>query len=424
MAQSWIRESSKNKGKPKSERRWEVVYNDPLTGRRRTKGGFPRKRDAEEWQTAHEHSRRAGSYMDPASSGGATFQQAAREWLGTRADLKPRTAGSYRTILEGPNSRLMRKFGGAPVGNVRREDVQGFIDELRASKLSPSTIRNNYYVMTQVMSELVKRRCLPYNPCADVHLPRAATPQQTEDERYNLSPGDVHRICAALPAPYSLVVLIAAYVGLRAGEIAGLQLRDLDLDGLTLRVRRVVVDLDGVLAYDAPKTEKSRRAVTLDPHLARELADHVVAHKAAAAAWFGGHPGNRHPGDALPLFVGTATGRAYGEVRLDYSRLFCHKGWYKRYWRGALRQAGLPDSVRFHDLRHACAFWLLDDGVGYKDISDQLGHANIGITINRYAHRDQNDAHDRIRRAMAGRHASFLSEVRGSVVPLRRRDAR
>ena len=60
-----------------------------------------------------------------------------------------------------------------------------------------------------------------------------------------------------------------------------------------------------------------------------------------------------------------------------------------------------------------------NDGVGFKDISDQLGHANIGITVNRYAHRDRNDAHDRIRRAMAARHV-LASEAGGSVVPLRR----
>lgn len=278
------------------------------------------------------------------------FHVAAQAWLDTRVDLKPRTLASYRTIVHGPSSHVMQSFGNAQVSAIRREDVQAFVDSLRAPSLSTSTIRNNFYVMTQVLDELVVRRVIPFNPCANVRLPRVASAAQTEDERHNLSPGDVHRIAARMLEPYPLVVLLAAYIGLRAGEIAGLQVRDIDLDRLTIRVRRVVADLDGRLVYDEPKTERSRRTVALDPNLAEQLAGYLAAHRSAAAAWFGSHPGTRHPGDALPLFVGTATGRAYGEVRLDYSKVFCHKAWYKGYWRPALRAVGLPDSVRFHDL--------------------------------------------------------------------------
>ena len=47
---------------------------------------------------------------------------------------------------------------------------------------------------------------------------------------------------------------------------------------------------------------------------------------------------------------------------------------------------GLPDSVRFHDLRHAHATLLLRAGVPLKVASGRLGHGSIGITADLYQH--------------------------------------
>jgi integrase len=52
---------------------------------------------------------------------------------------------------------------------------------------------------------------------------------------------------------------------------------------------------------------------------------------------------------------------------LDYSKVLRHSAWYGRYWKPALRLAGVPESVRFHDPRHGCATWMLNDGVPLKD---------------------------------------------------------
>ena len=54
-------------------------------------------------------------------------------------------------------------------------------------------------------------------------------------------------------------------------------------------------------------------------------------------------------------------------------------------WRGVLRRAGLPH-VRFHDLRHAHATLMLQQGVHPKIVSERLGHASIGITLDTYSH--------------------------------------
>ncbi len=51
-----------------------------------------------------------------------------------------------------------------------------------------------------------------------------------------------------------------------------------------------------------------------------------------------------------------------------------------------LRRAGLPESTRFHDLRHTCATLLLSKGVHPKIVQELLGHATISITLDTYSH--------------------------------------
>ncbi|NMP24108.1 tyrosine-type recombinase/integrase [Sulfobacillus harzensis] len=51
-----------------------------------------------------------------------------------------------------------------------------------------------------------------------------------------------------------------------------------------------------------------------------------------------------------------------------------------------IRHAGLPDTLRPHDLRHAMASYWLVAGIPIKVVSERLGHANITITLDIYGH--------------------------------------
>jgi integrase len=54
-------------------------------------------------------------------------------------------------------------------------------------------------------------------------------------------------------------------------------------------------------------------------------------------------------------------------------------------WRRLAQRAGVP-MVRFHDLRHTAASLMLERGVHPKLVSEMLGHATIGITLDLYSH--------------------------------------
>jgi integrase len=157
---------------------------------------------------------------------------------------------------------------------------------------------------------------------------------------------------------------------MRQGELLGLRWADVDLDAARLHVsvawqRRG--EEQGGYALAEPKTASSRRQITLAPvavdalrhHRARQLEERL----GAGPAWQ----------DNDLVFCNTL-GRPIGASNLR-----------RRSFEPLLKKAGLPH-IRFHDLRHTAATLLLKQKVPVKVVSEMLGHSQVGVTLNVYAH--------------------------------------
>jgi len=66
--------------------------------------------------------------------------------------------------------------------------------------------------------------------------------------------------------------------------------------------------------------------------------------------------------------------------------LLRHRNFYDRHFKPAVRCAGLPDVLRFHDLRHTCAALLIANGRHMEEVKEYLGHSTIRVTSDRYGH--------------------------------------
>jgi len=84
-----------------------------------------------------------------------------------------------------------------------------------------------------------------------------------------------------------------------------------------------------------------------------------------------------------------AWGPAY---QADNDLVFCredgtpiHPGWFPKAFNRRTRRAGLP-TTRLHDLRHTHASIALAAGIHPKVVSERLGHASIGTTLDTYSH--------------------------------------
>lgn len=384
---AWVRPSGHNTGKPRNRWRWEVMYDDPTTGKRRTKGGFLKKADATSWADQFKHAASEGTWIDRAQ-GDVTLHEFGLQWLAVQTTEKAKTRAGYRAIIEG--DRLNSTFGATPLNRISHEAIRFWVAALQA-ELAPTTVRNNFYVLRSVLDYAVKTRRLSTNPAVGVALPKVKQARDREDRRYPLTTGDVTRICDALPEPWDTYTWLAAWTGMRPEEVSALTIADVNLDQGTVRVRSVLVDVNGFLVReDDPKTVKSRRTVALDSTTADRMRDYLAGHQRRALRWFNDHPDAAHPGDALPLFVGMQTGRANGAPdldRLDYSKPMRHGLFYNRHWKQTLKAVGLPVNLRFYDLRHAHVSWLVADGkLGIKEISERVGHSSAVMTLDRYAH--------------------------------------
>lgn len=159
---------------------------------------------------------------------------------------------------------------------------------------------------------------------------------------------------------------VALAVGLRQGEALALRWEDVDLDMGTLLIRRTVQRIDGKLVYGEPKSRTSRRTIAL-PHAAitalqRHRRRQIEEHLRAGSLW-------QDHGLVFTTHFGTP---------LDARNVI-------RWFKALLKKADLPD-FRFHDLRHTCATLLLVQGEQPRTIMDILGHSQISLTMNTYAH--------------------------------------
>jgi integrase len=163
---------------------------------------------------------------------------------------------------------------------------------------------------------------------------------------------------------FRAMVVFAAYVGLRPGEMFALERSDVGRDEVAIRR-----NLDGTGTLKLPKNGKER-IVVLPPPARDALAD---VPSRLDVPW---------------LFV-TKRGRRFSKSSLYY------------YW-NPVRAAFARPGMDFYELRHFCATHLLELGVSHADVAVQLGHTDGGaLVMSTYGHPSETVARERLKRAFA-----------------------
>lgn len=194
---------------------------------------------------------------------------------------------------------------------------------------------------------------------------RAVVPDR---EVRHLEPAELRRLleAAAHDAVALMILELAAFAGLRSGELFALQWADLDEEGARLRVRRSI--FQG--AITAPKTATSSRTLDLPLPIVQRLQEYRKSYPAV---------------DARGFIFRSASG-----APLDPDN------WFKRVFVPIAVAAKLRpeqtegvedrDLVGLHTLRHTYASLLIAAGENLKYVSRQLGHSKINITVDTYGH--------------------------------------
>ena len=209
------------------------------------------------------------------------------------------------------------------------------------------------------MGTAVTDRYLQMNPC---QVKGASTERAPERKIPTIA--EVDALSAAMPERLRLLPQLAAWCGLRRGELFGLTRGDLDMLHHTVSISRAVTERpDGTLVIGDPKTEAGRRVVSIPPHLVPVVESH------------------------LEDFVGPEAG-AVVFTNPDGSRL--RKRPLRYHWTAAQQAVGVSYNV--HDLRHLGATLAATAGASTREIMRRIGHASPAAAL-RYQHAtDDRDA--------------------------------
>ena len=166
-----------------------------------------------------------------------------------------------------------------------------------------------------------------------------------------------------------IAILISLSTGMRIGEIFGLLWENTDLQAKKIYVRQSLVSTNhGYHLEPSPKTKAGHRQIDLPQHCVDALREHRAWQEAQKAEW-------------LDQWIDKGLVIANPNGNYKDPSYFSYVVFKK-----LLEMAGIKESIRFHDLRHPHATWLLEKGVHPKVVAERLGHSSIRITLDTYSH--------------------------------------
>ena len=301
---------------------------------------------------------RTGAYTP---DGAQTLSRFVAEWWpGKAASVAPRTADSYRQMLD---AYILPALGAKRLAKVTPGEVAAMIGGVVAR--GHLTQAAHVHTLAKIVfNGAVKQGAIVRNPAAAVDRPRPP-----HREMATVSPDEWQRVRQYLEERESWALLpltVAIATGLRRSEVLGLQWRDIDFGVARLTVRRTFHTLPGRGAViEAPKSHRSLRPVSLDRGTLAALAEHRQQAERAARML-----GLRFRETDF-VFAGE-DGSPWRPSSLT------------RAWRRTAKALGIK--ARLHDLRHSAATLLLSRGCPIRLVSERLGHASAGFTLDTYAH--------------------------------------
>jgi integrase len=380
-----IQQVKNKKGEP-VKNSWQLVLSlgyDPLTAGRR--------RECRPFRGSKTQARKAlGDFRREIESGlkldadKTTFGKYAKQWQESR-EASSRLASSTIERDKYIMRHLQKHLGVVLLGDIDAATVRNLYVAYTREGLGQQTVAKIAVVLKQILRQAVDDDILLRNPCDRVEAPKVPKPTKGTAldktgvarlvEALNMAESKTYPL-ANLPQQqltsdmaHVIATRLALAAGLRRGEVLGLSWGDVDFESAAITVHNTLCETSGELK--PPKTPTSNRTISLDK---RALAD-MERWKIRQAEYL----------FSLGITQEADTPIISNEVggRMDGHNL-------SRWWRTFKKRYGF-EGLRFHDLRHTHATVLVSSGLNIKAVSSRLGHANVGITLDLYAHAQRED---------------------------------
>ncbi|MEK4315682.1 site-specific integrase [Bacillus velezensis] len=347
---------------------YRIKHKDPLTHEQIevSKGGFKTKKEAQ--LAARQEELRLNSDLE-INGGDILLKHYLKDWL---AEYKQGTVRKNTYILHerNVNTKILPYFKDIKLKDIKPLRYQKFINHLAEQGYSKRTIEIIHGTMFNALSTAVKPlKKLEENPCEGVTIPKI--PKKKEKLAYINSDDISFFLKIARQDNYLYYIFFKTLLetGMRKGEAAALQRKDIDLKNNYIHINKSL-DFqvkEGEERFGETKTYESERSIKISNSLARELTAHM-----------------KYLNDNRIVF-----NEVY-EHELDL--VFCRedgkplpKSTLFNALNRILKKAGL-NKMPIHGLRHTHAVLLLESGATMKFVQERLGHKNITITSDVYSH--------------------------------------
>lgn len=296
-----------------------------------------------------------------------------QKWLTEIA--KPRV--SERTF-DGYEWLLNHHIINMPIGRLQLPQLRPQQIQEVYSKLSASTARHIHGPLRSALQQAVKWQLIHSNPCDGVELPRHLAREMqalTKEEAARLvaverftRKEEKEKSAVLVENKHRVLFNFLLEIGARPSEALALKWQDIDMENATVTIQRTLQWHKGKGKghyFSDPKTKRSRRSVPLSANLVRQLQEHRA-----------------NQGEAL-LKLGVRTDLVFSNTE---GMPIMRKNLVRRYFKPALKAAGLPVDLSLYCLRHTCASLQLQAGVHPKVVSERLGHSSTTLTMDVYSH--------------------------------------
>jgi integrase len=363
--------------------RMRVLTVDPDTGLSRwkqvEKAAGRSRRGAERMLRALQTDVQDGRFT-PAS---LTVLELGNRWLAehVQPNLKPGAVASYRGTFY---KHVAPVLGNTRVDDCNQRMIRALLGAKRAEGLgdgSVAKIRRQVHAMFAFAQDA---GLVSVNP-ADTARARGHRARVRHARGTELSPVQIKRFLEVCSPRWRAFFTVALDTGLRRGELIGLRWSDVDLLERILHVRR------SIGPYDDPTQPGEDSPQPGDPD-ARPLTTKTAAGERLVPILDGAHTileqlytNARDTSDGAPVFTTVETQYAADGTTLPPGRPLCPR-MVSRVFRRYAHRAGLPDTVRLHDLRHTTITNAIGQGEDILLIASFAGHAKPSTTVDIYGH--------------------------------------
>jgi len=288
-----------------------------------------------------------------------------KEWLENLApSVAPATHDTYRLII---HNQIIPFFEPKKlkIRDVTPLDIQQYIN-FKLKSASPNTARKHLWNLSKCFDSAVKQRLIAFNPVKTIDMPKPVKfsgakfcNEKQIDKLLSVFKGDT----------IEGIILFAVFYGLRRSEVCGLRWDAIDFENKTFIIKHTAVQMGTKIhKQDSTKNDSSNSLMPMSDIIVDMLKKLKV--KQARNKLL-------QPNDYAD--------EGYIFVRNDGKLIT--PNYVTKHFKKVLEKNNLP-AIRFHDLRHSAASYLLYLGFNMKEIQMWLRHGDIGTTMNIYAHLD------------------------------------